>query len=846
MQSSDLSHLGDSSWPFKPHNPTLRELLKHQNRLLTCTPDTSVATVAAKMNAIGVSAMVVVDEAQRPVGIWTEHDALRIDFHHGGLHYQQPISNLMSQPVQTIPDTARLNETARLFRQQHIRHVLVTSDKSQIQGIITQSDLVLHQGIEHYLHFRTVDCITPQDTGRLPESAPLSAATATMRSFRADAILVEYETGDLGILTERDLIRLIATQTPDSPIGTVATRGVISVDQKTSLYKVRELMRDRQIRHLAVMADGQIIGLINFSDLLSGMELAYIDELRCALQERDKALSQSRQNLHLAENIIASSMEGIMITDAQGLILQVNPAFTELTGYHCEDVVGRSPSILSSGRQDSEFYAQMWRVLNSEGRWRGEIWNRRKNGEIYPELLTITAIYDDQKQITHYAALFSDITSLKENERRIEHLAYYDPLTHLANRRLFNDRLNQALAQAQRNELTLAILFIDLDRFKQINDSLGHQIGDELLCELAERIKSCVRDEDTVARTGGDEFLVLLSHVNKPSEVVYITERILAVASKAVTLHEHQLNISASIGVALFPEDGTDADTLIKHADTALYRAKAQGRNTYRLFKPSMNKAAMYHLKLDQSLRQALEHKEISVVYQPIADAKTNQIIGAEALARWHHPELGTISPAEFIPLAEENGQIIPMGRFIFNRVVHQAAEWACKLPIAVNLSARQFNDPHLGKHITHLLAKAGVPAPLITLELTESLLQGNVPRHIEQMQALHSAGFNLSIDDFGTGYSSLAYLRRFPLNTLKIDQSFVRDMAESSDAHAIVRAIITLGQTLGLHTVAEGVETIEQQNLLAELGCSKLQGYLIGQPVAPEIFERLYLQASE
>lgn len=826
-----------------PHNPRLQDILPSGQSLLECTPDTRLYEAAQKMRERRISSVIVVDDQRRPLGIFTEHDALRLDFRQTENLYQQPIAQLMSQPVLTISAAAHLSDAAQLFRLRRIRHVLVVDAAQQPLGIITQTDVVMNQGIEHYLHFRPVETAFRNNTPRIPQSAPLSEAAAYMRAARTDAILVDWDNGETGIFTERDLIHLVSERSTDRAVGELASRPLISVTLNASLYRLRELMQEHRIRHVGVLQDGQVLGLISFADLLSGIELAYVDELRCALQERDKALSISRRNLQLAEKIIETSLEGVMITDAKGLIQQVNPAFVQVTGYTCEEVMGHSPSMLSSGRHDAAFYQQMWAALNQHGQWRGEIWNRRKNGEIYPELLTITALRDEQQRIIHYAALFSDISQIKASEQHIQHLAYYDALTNLPNRRLFYDRLKLAVAHAHRQQESLAVLFVDLDRFKTINDTLGHNIGDLLLREVAERLARSLREDDTVARTGGDEFLVLLSQVRTPAEVTQVCQRMLHTLEQPMRLAEHELVINASIGVAMYPEDGNDHETLIKHADVAMYRAKSRGRNTFRLFKQHMNESSQRRLLLEQALHLALDRQELSVYYQPIVDARDGRLLGAEALARWHHPTLGTISPAEFIPLSEETGLIVPIGRFIFDTVVRQLRDWQCQISIAINLSARQFSDRHLVAYITRMLTTAKIPPHLITLELTESVLMSGAQSHIEKMNALRDAGIRLSIDDFGTGYSSLAYLRLFPLDRLKIDQSFVRDMSESDDAHAIVKATISLAHSLRLSVVAEGVETQAQVQQLKALHCDCLQGYFFSKPMDPVRFSEQFLQ---
>lgn len=430
-------------------DPCIAEIIPPGRGVLTCAPHTPLHEVAKRMRDAAVSSIVVTDGGC-PVGIWTEHDALGVDLGSPGIH-DRPVAEVMSSPVQYIAADAHLADAAHRFRDQHIRHLLVTDPVNEAPlGIISLTDVVLNQGIEHYLHFRTVGTLVGHDSVRVDESEPFSRVAARMREARADAVLIALDDGGSGILTERDLIGLIARRADDMAIGRVCTRALYTVPADVSLYHVRNMMNDRGVRHIGVERDGEVEGLVSFADLLSGIELAYVDELRSALEARDTALASSQRNLQLAEKVIQTSLEGIMVTDAAGRIMRVNPAFTELTGYSPDEVIGESPSVLQSGRHDKAFYDRMWSTLSRHGQWRGEIWNRRKNGEIYPELLTITAITDENGEISHYAALFSDISELKENERQIRHLAYYDPLTGLPNRRLFYDRLSMAVAHAHR------------------------------------------------------------------------------------------------------------------------------------------------------------------------------------------------------------------------------------------------------------------------------------------------------------------------------------------------------------------------------------------------------------
>ena len=820
-------------------DPRIADILPPGREVLTCAPETPVHEAAARMREATVSSIVVTDGA-RPIGIWTEHDALGLDLASPSV-FDQPVATVMSTPVRTIGWDAYLTDAAHRFREQHIRHLLVCEgegDGTRPRGIISLTDVVLNQGIEHYLHFRTVGTLVSHEQVVVPESETLSSVSRRMREARLDACLVRLDDGGHGILTERDLIGLIARRHGDTAVGKVCSRDLYKVSAESSLFHVRNLMNERRVRHIGVEQDGRVEGVVSFADLLSGIELAYVDELRSALKARDSALASSERNLQLAEKVIQTSLEGIMITDARGRIIRVNPAFTDLTGYRPEEVIGQSPAVLQSGRHDKAFYDRMWATLSREGQWRGEIWNRRKNGEIYPELLTITAITDEQDEITHYAALFSDITERKENERRIRHLAYYDPLTGLPNRRLFHDRLDVAISHAHRSGGALAVLFIDLDHFKTINDTLGHAVGDELLEVVAGKLTGCLREDDSVARTGGDEFLALLPEIDGFEPVADVAQRIIDALSRPVVLHGRELVIGCSIGIAFYPDDGLGSEDLVKHADIAMYRAKQGGRNTYSLFTAAMNDAVRRRLDLEMGLRRAIERREFRLHYQPMVDA-AGRLVATEALLRWEHPEWGEVGPDEFVPLAEETGLILPIGQQVIEAAFAQAARWQGRVRISVNLSARQFGDPGLVETLEGALATAGVDGGALTLEITETALMRDVDGYVAMMNRLRDRGFRFAIDDFGTGYSSLAYLRRFPLDCLKIDRSFTAEMLESADARAIVAATIALAHNLRLGVVAEGVENAEQARLLSELGVDRQQGFHHGRPVSAAAFER-------
>jgi diguanylate cyclase (GGDEF)-like protein/PAS domain S-box-containing protein len=550
---------------------------------------------------------------------------------------------------------------------------------------------------------------------------------------------------------------------------------------------------------------------------------------------------EAEENLRLAAKVFDSSVEGILITDAASRIITVNHAFTLITGYNAEEAVGMTPALFNSGKHGEDFYRSMWASLREAGQWRGEIWNRRKSGETYLEWLTISAVRNEHGETTNYVAVFSDITSRKLAEERLNYLANHDALTGLPNRTLFMERLTLALAHAHRNAKMTAVMFFDLDRFKIVNDTLGHTAGDALLQEVARRVVSCLREDDTVARLGGDEFTIILEGLGDEQDVAPIAQKITDILAVPMNLSGQEVFITASIGISVYPNDGADAAALVKNADAAMYRAKDLGKNNYQFFKAEMNTRAFERLTLENSLRRALERNEFELHYQPQIDLDSGRVVGAEALIRWEHPDLGMVPPDRFIPIAEETGMILPIGEWVLRAACTQNKAWQDAgfpaLHVAVNLSGRQFRQKNLVGMIQQMLDETGLKAEHLELEITESVIMEQATESIDTINAMRDLGLHLSIDDFGTGYSSLSYLKRFPIDTLKIDRSFVRDITTDQDDAAIVKAVIALAHSLKLMVIAEGVETAEQLKFLREQGCDEMQGYFFSRPLTAQAF---------
>ncbi|NOQ63675.1 MAG: EAL domain-containing protein [Methyloprofundus sp.] len=643
------------------------------------------------------------------------------------------------------------------------------------------------------------------------------------------------------------------------PTGTAyRQQHVVTANQLLSAKNMSPWQTKLQVSHWAasyaipILRDKQSFAVLNVYSSIENYFSAEVIQLLTELgndltfaldaMDRETARCKAEKELELSARVFAQSQEAIVICDPYNQIISVNAAFTQITGYSAEEAIGKNPNMLSSGRQGREFYQAMWQEITQAGYWQGEIWNRRKNGEIFPEWMTISVVKNQQNETLNYIAIFSDISQHKETEAKIEHMAHYDPLTDLPNRTLLKAHVDHELIVAKQHNTQFALLFLDLDHFKNINDSLGHSIGDKLLIDIAQRLKSVIKEEDTVSRLGGDEFNIFLPNIDFKAAAI-VAERIINSMSEAIYIENNKLHISASVGISLFPDNGQDYETLYKNADTALYQAKENGRNQYQFFTPEMQVLTMRRMEIENHLRHAILNDEFFLFYQAQVDAKTKKIIGAEALLRWRHPEWGLVSPAEFIPIAEDTGLIITIGDWVLEQAIEQTKQWheaGYPICIAINLSMAQFNEKVLFQKVKYTLEHAQLEPHFLELELTESIAMKNAEVAIKITQHLADLGVQLSIDDFGTGYSSLSYLQRFALHKLKIDQSFSLNMVENKETDNIVNAIIGLAKSLNLKTIAEGVETQEQLELFVEKGCDEIQGYYFSRPIPAAEFTEL------
>jgi len=550
------------------------------------------------------------------------------------------------------------------------------------------------------------------------------------------------------------------------------------------------------------------------------------------------ARKEAEEKLRLSATVLEHIADGVMVIDVQGTIVAVNPAFSQITGYSEQEAVGQDRALTRSARHDAQFHDDQWSELEKTGFWQGEIWNQRRNGELYLEGLTISAVRDNRGLTTHYVCVFSDITLVKESQEKLDHLAHHDPLTALPNRLLFHDRLSHAILRAGRAGEQLALLFIDLDRFKNVNDTLGHHIGDELLQQVAAALLEKLREGDTLARLGGDEFIVLLEDVEGQYGASLVAEKLVGMFERPFVVAGHELFVTCSVGISLFPGDAVDLNMLIRNADVAMYQAKARGRNGYRFYAPSMTGEGVERLRLETFLRRSIEKEEVFLNYQPQVEIDTGRLIGVEALVRWNHPELGLVPPVRFIPLAEDTGFINQLGKWVLYEACRQMIRWqdaGLHVPkMAVNLSAKQFERGTIVNMVADILRETGLEPDRLQLEVTESVIM-NTGDALVFINDLHSIGVGLAIDDFGTGYSSLAYLKQLPVQTLKIDRSFIKDISTDVNDEAIAIAIIQLGKSMNLSVIAEGVETDEQAAFLLRHGCNQAQGYFYSRPVMPE-----------
>jgi diguanylate cyclase (GGDEF)-like protein/PAS domain S-box-containing protein len=654
----------------------------------------------------------------------------------------------------------------------------------------------------------------------------------------------------LAIVSGNEILINFDYDLKDTPCENVLKQGLCCyLSGVCAQFPKDDLLQDMEIESYIGIplrsADQRSLGLLVAMDTkpLQKQKLAgTLLEIFAARAAAELERVHGERQLQLAANVFENIAEGVVVTDIDGNIVAVNKAVFGITGYGEEEILGQNPRLWKSQHHDAAFYQAMWSSLAEEGHWCGEVLNRRKNGEVYPSQMTITALRSKDGNLTNYVSVFSDISMAKESQEKLEQLAQYDQLTQLPNRRLLHDRLKQALRVAERRAQFLGLLLLDLDNFKSVNDCLGHKCGDLLLIQVAKRLLACMRESDTVARLGGDEFVVLLPDCKSADNLTSVARKILEELATPFDIQGNEVFVSASIGVTIYPDDGNQAEILLKNADTAMYHIKHTEKNNFQFFTASMQEHIVKRLQLISELRRAMEREEFVLYYQPKMDLVTGRISGMEALIRWQHPDNGLIAPADFIPLAEETGIIVSLGKWALRKACLQTRKWQQEgvnaLRVSVNLSARQFQDEELVEMVGTVIRETAIEPGFLELEITETTVMRDIDRTIEILWQLRDLGILLSIDDFGTGYSSLNYLKRLPLDILKIDKSFVRDVTTDPNDKAIVEAIVSLSHHLKMKVVAEGVETEEQLDFLKKERCHEVQGYYIARPLPAEDFK--------
>ncbi|MEH6442471.1 MAG: EAL domain-containing protein [Oceanospirillaceae bacterium] len=813
----------------------IRDIAKRN--VTSCTLTLSIKDAAKFMHSRRCSSIVIVDDGF-PVGIWTETEALKLNYSKNK-EINRPINSVMNDQICTVDAGLEVSQAALKFKIFNTSHLIVLNPDRTMFGIISQSDMVVNQDANNFLTIAELGAVKSANTPFMDSETSISGIVDNMRRFQCDALIISCKGLPQGIVTTRDIVRAISLSQTQNAVSSIMSRSLITAPASMNLLAARSLMVEKHIRHIVVENEqGLAYKLISFSDILANIDHSYSARLHASLEHKELKLQVAERHLHLANAVINASSDGIMMTDEKGIIVAINPAYTSLTGYSYEEAIGQPSTLTSSGKHNAQFYQDMWREMAEKGVWQGEIWNRKKNGEIYPEWLTINKVLEPYTGEIMYSGVFSDVSEAKKSKETIENLAYYDPLTELPNRQLLHDRLDVAINLSHEEEYKLAVLLVDLDNFKQINDSLGHIIGDRVLKEVALRLNNSITPGRTLARIGGDEFMVFFNYQNV-NQVSDKAQRLLDSLKIPVQVNDSKFLLTLSIGCALYPSDGENQTDLIKNAETAMYRAKAQGRNRFCMYSPDMNAQYKERLLMEYQLRQALKNQEFHLLYQPKVCLKRDKIVGVEALIRWNSPVLGHILPDQFIYLAENLGLIPDIGHWVIREAIEQAALWQTlaeePIVISVNVSAKQFIKCQLVDQVKQALRYFNLDPKLLDIEVTESCLIDNLSLACENLQTLRALGVQVSLDDFGTGYSSLSKLNQLPLDTLKIDRSFINEVPGKQGSQAVVSTIIFLAHQLNLKVVAEGVENSEQKQFLKKLNCEQMQGYYFSKPVQTE-----------
>lgn len=783
----------------------------------------------------------------KPVGILTERDIATLIVNGCDID-QLTMAEVMTAPVITVTSDTTTYEAVNMMNQRKVRRVIVVDNDGILVGILIQENII--RDLEgNYIDFLK-QVLWDKDRNLEKAKARFKEQSIHLENILHSRLSMAIVATDLDFnvsYINEDAKKMYNINEDELING--AINNIISLDDRRhkTFPEIRRAIKEhgdfwfshtRPSAHGSRQLESRITVIKDDDGNVVGFTLLSTD-----ITERLK----SDENLLLASHVYESAIEGIMVTDADAIIQSVNPAFTTITGYSAEEVIGKNPRVLQSNRQPKEFYSKMWKAIQKTGRWQGEIWNRRKNGETFPQRLTISSVTDLKGNITQLIGIFYDITEVKAKEELMQRQAYHDPLTDLPNRSLFKDRLNHAIVRARRNDIKLSVLFIDIDNFKNLNDSLGHYAGDLFLQKISKQIRTCLREEDTVSRFGGDEFTVFMEDNNGAEEALKVAEKILGLFRKAIIIDNKEIFLGASIGVANYPNDGVNTDTLIKNADAAMYYAKKKGRNSIQFFQSEMADRIKKRISLETDLRKALNNEEFYIHYQPIIDLHSNTITSLEALLRWKNLDIELL-PDQFIPLAEESGLIVPIGEWVMRRSCNQMSEWikddgVRDISVSVNLSARQFRETELIYNIEKILEETQLNPEQLHIEITESIMMDNMNYSIETLKRFKKMGIRIYLDDFGTGYSSLTYLKKLPVDALKLDHSFIHGIIGDPDATKLASNVISMAKDLRLEVIAEGVENQEQLDFLKTTGCDRIQGFLFHKPLSEDEIRRTLLQ---
>lgn len=835
-ESDFLQHLGSEYLVQYKEVSTLMN-----TKVKTLRPQDTVYQAIEEMDEERYSC-IVIEEEDKAVGIFTERDIVQLD-HEDFNPKTTRLQTVMTSPVLCIPSDTAISDALAMMDQKRIRRLVVESPLGKISGLLTRHDIVRCLGGNHIEFLR--DKIIEQDrTLKILEQQLVlekdlnrvkKLLTETQHIAHTGSWELILKTGEL--YWSEESYRIFEE---DSQQFTPSFENFIAAihpeDKEIVAQAYQSSVDDRtgySIEHRLLFADGRIKYVQEDGKTFYDDEGNATRSIGTVQDITERKLNEA-QLLQYAK-IFNNLAEGVMITDAEQNIIEVNPTFSNITGYSKQEVLGRKPNLLQSGKHDSSFYQQMWQELHRTNRWEGEVWNRKKDGELIPEWMAISCVKDSKGNIINYIAVFTDISIIKKTEKELRFLAHHDSLTKLPNRTLLNERLMQSLKTAHRTQNSIAILFIDLDRFKEVNDNFGHPAGDQMLLEVAHRLQSSLRAEDTVARVSGDEFVILLENIHQPKDVTFITQNIIELFVEPFMINDHQIRITASIGITMSPNDGATATQLLRNADTALYRVKEQGRNSFAFFSEEMATTSMHLMHMRNALHSAIENEDFIVHYQPQIDISSGQIIGTEALVRWQSKQMGEVMPDSFISIAEDTGLIIQLGNIVLRQACQQMKTWldngAELNNISVNLSARQLASETLVKDIISILDETELEAHYLELEVTESTVMQDEENQktFDHLQAL---GIKISIDDFGTGHSSLTRLKHLPISKLKIDRSFIQALPQSEDDGVIVRTVIGLAENLGLEIIAEGTETQAQIDFLKGCDCDMVQGFFFSKPV--------------